>query len=80
MKFCRFGPRGQEKPGLVMADGTIRDLSGEVADITADALAGLVGLAEILKPGDTMRLGSTGLGEQAQQVIEWRDLGDTVLG
>ncbi|MBB5710959.1 fumarylacetoacetate hydrolase family protein [Sphingomonas xinjiangensis] len=41
MKFCRFGPRGQEKPGLVDSDGMVRDLSGHVADITVDALARL---------------------------------------
>lgn len=41
MKFCRFGPRGQEKPGLVDSDGAVRDLSGHVADITVDALASL---------------------------------------
>jgi 2,4-diketo-3-deoxy-L-fuconate hydrolase len=39
MKFCRFGPRGQEKPGIVDADGNIRDLSGEVADLTIETLA-----------------------------------------
>ena len=34
MKLLRYGPRGQEKPGLLDADGNIRDLSGHVADIT----------------------------------------------
>lgn len=38
MKFCRFGPRGQEKPGIVDADGAIRDLSGVVADISIETL------------------------------------------
>jgi len=33
MKLVRFGPRGSEKPGLVAADGRLRDLSGQVADI-----------------------------------------------
>ena len=28
MKLVRFGPEGQEKPGLVDAQGQIRDLSG----------------------------------------------------
>ncbi len=41
MKLCRFGPRGQEKPGLVDADGTVRDLSGQVDDITIEALVSL---------------------------------------
>ncbi|MGI4765195.1 MAG: 2-hydroxyhepta-2,4-diene-1,7-dioate isomerase, partial [Janthinobacterium lividum] len=34
MKLCRYGPEGGEKPGLVDADGRIRDLSGHLADIT----------------------------------------------
>ena len=33
MKLLRYGPEGQEKPGLLDADGRIRDLSGVVADI-----------------------------------------------
>jgi 2,4-didehydro-3-deoxy-L-rhamnonate hydrolase len=44
MKLCRFGPLGQEKPGLIDADGTLRDLSSHVADITADAVRQLVGI------------------------------------
>jgi 2-keto-4-pentenoate hydratase/2-oxohepta-3-ene-1,7-dioic acid hydratase in catechol pathway len=39
VKLCRFGPRGAEKPGLIDADGRIRDLSGVIADITPDLLA-----------------------------------------
>jgi 2-keto-4-pentenoate hydratase/2-oxohepta-3-ene-1,7-dioic acid hydratase in catechol pathway len=33
MKLLRYGPVGQEKPGLLDADGNIRDLSGHVADL-----------------------------------------------
>ncbi len=32
MKLLRFGPNGQEKPGLLDGDGQVRDLSGKVAD------------------------------------------------
>src|SRR5271166_6120867 len=39
MKLLRYGPAGQEKPGLLDADGIIRDLSGHVADIGGAALA-----------------------------------------
>lgn len=39
MKLCRFGPAGREKPGLIDADGRIRDLSGTIGDIDAAALA-----------------------------------------
>ena len=38
MKFVRFGRAGAEKPGLVDADGRIRDLSAIVPDITGAAL------------------------------------------
>jgi 2-keto-4-pentenoate hydratase/2-oxohepta-3-ene-1,7-dioic acid hydratase in catechol pathway len=41
MKFCRFGPQGHEKPGVVDADGRIRDLSGMVSDITVDTIRDL---------------------------------------
>jgi 2,4-diketo-3-deoxy-L-fuconate hydrolase len=34
MKLLRFGPAGQEKPGLLDREGRIRDLSAHVADIT----------------------------------------------
>jgi 2-keto-4-pentenoate hydratase/2-oxohepta-3-ene-1,7-dioic acid hydratase in catechol pathway len=38
MKLLRYGPRGAEKPGL-LADGSLRDLSGHVTDITAETVA-----------------------------------------
>ncbi|MCP3735919.1 fumarylacetoacetate hydrolase family protein [Sphingomonas sp. RP10(2022)] len=41
MKLCRYGAKGAEKPGLVDADGRIRDLSGHIADVTVEAIAGL---------------------------------------
>jgi 2-keto-4-pentenoate hydratase/2-oxohepta-3-ene-1,7-dioic acid hydratase in catechol pathway len=40
MKLLRYGPAGQEKPGVLDAEGRIRDLSGVVADITPDQLWG----------------------------------------
>ncbi|MDE2577017.1 MAG: fumarylacetoacetate hydrolase family protein [Rhodospirillales bacterium] len=39
MKLLRYGKAGSEKPGLLDADGKIRDLSGIVADINAATLA-----------------------------------------
>lgn len=39
MKLLRYGKAGSEKPGLVDADGKIRDLSGHVADIAGAVLA-----------------------------------------
>ncbi len=48
MKLLRHGPRGQEKPGLLHSDGTIRDLAGLVPDI---------GGAVISEPGLAMLRG-----------------------
>jgi 2-keto-4-pentenoate hydratase/2-oxohepta-3-ene-1,7-dioic acid hydratase in catechol pathway len=39
MKLLRYGPAGQEKPGLLDRAGKIRDLSGAVRDIDGEALA-----------------------------------------
>src|SRR6266850_3709771 len=39
MKLLRYGPPGQEKPGLFDRDGKIRDLSGAVRDIDGETLA-----------------------------------------
>ena len=64
VKLVRYGPAGQEKPGLVDADGGIRDLSGEVDDIAGDCLLpeGMARL-EALDPASLPRVdGSPRLG------------------
>ena len=43
MKLLRYGPRGQEKPGILDEDGTVRDLCAHVPDfggmtVSVDAL------------------------------------------
>ena len=38
MKLLRYGEPGAEKPGMLDADGTLRDLSDHVADITGAVL------------------------------------------
>lgn len=38
MKLLRYGPQGQEKPGLLDAQGRLRDLSGQVADLAGEVL------------------------------------------
>ncbi len=38
MKFLRYGETGQEKPGLLDADGNIRDLSAHVSDLSGAVL------------------------------------------
>jgi 2-keto-4-pentenoate hydratase/2-oxohepta-3-ene-1,7-dioic acid hydratase in catechol pathway len=48
MKLVRFGPAGKEKPGLIDADGKLRDLSRKIKDIDGEALAPAV-LKELRK-------------------------------
>lgn len=65
MKLLRYGPAGAEKPGMLDANGLLRDLSAHVPDIAGSALspASLAKLAALdpatlpLVPG-TPRLGS----------------------
>ncbi|MCX7897646.1 MAG: fumarylacetoacetate hydrolase family protein [Rhodocyclaceae bacterium] len=39
MKLVRFGPKGREKPGLIDAQGQLRDLSAHCSDIGWDELS-----------------------------------------
>jgi 2-keto-4-pentenoate hydratase/2-oxohepta-3-ene-1,7-dioic acid hydratase in catechol pathway len=39
MKLLRYGPKGQEKPGLLDKAGKIRDLSATIADVNPETLA-----------------------------------------
>ena len=49
MKLLRYGTQGIEKPGMMAADGTIRDLSGHIEDLTGAELsdAGLARLRDL---------------------------------
>ncbi|MBO6917344.1 MAG: fumarylacetoacetate hydrolase family protein [Rhizobiaceae bacterium] len=49
MKLVRYGAEGQEKPGIIDAEGNIRDLSAVVSDIDGAALskASLAKLSEL---------------------------------
>lgn len=38
MKLLRYGPKGQERPGLLDAEGRVRDLSAIVPDLAGEAL------------------------------------------
>ena len=64
MKLIRWGAKGGEKPGLVDSAGTLRDLSGHVAEITPallspDGLKRLAGIdaASLPKVPEAARLG-----------------------
>ena len=46
MKLLRYGTQGIEKPGMMAADGTIRDLSGHIEDLTGAELSD-AGLARV---------------------------------
>ena len=50
MKLLRFGPKGNERPGLLDDRGNVRDLSGHVADIDGDCIAGRLGSLSQLDP------------------------------
>ena len=39
MKLLRYGPAGREKPGLLDAEGGLRDLSGVIAHVTSEHLS-----------------------------------------
>ena len=65
MKLVRFGAAGAERPGLVLADGSIADLSDVIPDVTGVALApevlkklALVDATKLPKPPDGARLGA----------------------
>ena len=47
--LVRFGPKGEEKPGIIDSEGQLRDLSGYVSEITPETLssASLDAIAEL---------------------------------
>ena len=62
MKLLRYGPQGQEMPGILADDGSIRDLSAHVADLSGAVLTDLDRLksidpASLPKVDGTPRLG-----------------------
>jgi 2-keto-4-pentenoate hydratase/2-oxohepta-3-ene-1,7-dioic acid hydratase in catechol pathway len=65
MKLLRVGSKGAEKPAILDAEGTIRDLSGEMDDIAGEVLsdAGLerlrrLDLSALPKVADRTRIGA----------------------
>ncbi len=70
MKLLRHGPKGQEKPGLMDAQGQVRDLSGVLQDITPATLSPS-GLAQ-LKALDIESLPTVRVGSYA---VPWSGMG-----
>ena len=70
MKLLRYGDKGQEKPGLLDAQGNIRDLSAHIADVAGTALsaASLAALGKIDPSSLPLVSGSPRLGPCVGQV------------
>ena len=49
MKLVRYGDKGSEKPGIIDEQGTLRDLSAKITDITPETVRpkGLAALKSI---------------------------------
>jgi 2,4-didehydro-3-deoxy-L-rhamnonate hydrolase len=73
MKLLRHGPKGQERPGALDAQGQVRDLSALLADITPATLspAGLAALRAI-------DLASLPVVPQGRLAVPWAGLGKFV--
>jgi 2,4-diketo-3-deoxy-L-fuconate hydrolase len=71
MKLMRYGAKGAEKPALVDAQGSVRDLSGIVPDITAETMRpeNLRRLAEV----DTAKLPA--IANPGRIAPPWRGMG-----
>lgn len=82
MKLLRYGPPGSERPGLLDADGGIRDLSEHIADIDPETLqAATLGRLRALDPrglpavDSAVRLGVPvrGIGKYVAIGLNYRD-------
>ena len=73
MKLLRHGPRGQEKPAILDAQGRVRDLSALIGDITPRHLSkeGLAALRGI-------DLNALPIVEQGRLGLPWTDMGKFV--
>jgi 2,4-diketo-3-deoxy-L-fuconate hydrolase len=70
MKLLRHGPKGQEKPGIVDAQGRVRDLSGLITDITP-AMLSPAGLAAL----KALNLEALPIVDQGRLAVPWTGMG-----
>ena len=70
MKLLRHGPKGQEKPAILDANGKVRDLSGVIADITPGTLS-----PEGLKRLRALKLDDLPVVEQGRLAVPWKGIG-----
>ncbi len=70
MKLLRHGPKGQEKPALLDAQGKLRDLSGVLPDITARHLTP-AGLAELR----AIKTDTLPVVQQGRLAVPWSGMG-----
>ncbi len=77
MKLLRYGPQGAEKPGLLDAQGQIRDLSRVIPEFNAAALSpeGLANLAAIDPEGLPVVAGTPRLGPPVPRPINYVCIG-----
>lgn len=69
MKLVRYGPAGAERPGLLDAGNVLRDLSGHVADIDANALTYQIETLKALDPATLPKVeGSSRIGAPVANV------------
>jgi len=81
MKLLRHGAPGQEKPGLLDADGNIRDLSGVIEDVSGEVLSpemitklGALDTAKLPQVPASVRLGAC-VGRPSPVPLPWEDDG-----
>jgi len=77
MKLLRYGEKGQEKPGLLDAQGQIRDLSAHISDVAGSALepASLSALSKIDPESLPLVSGSPRIGACVGQVGKFLCIG-----
>ena len=77
MKLLRYGPKGQEKPGLLDTAGKIRDLSATIADVNR-LLKGFEQMQGMFK--SLGGKGTKGIRGKARMLRQLKNIDPTQLG